>query len=351
MFTGTDERGGSSRRVRFRLESSPMNSPHPATVTVGDFLAHAQTLMPISLCQGEDQLGNEIPEEAINRPGLALADFYQYFANKRIQVFGLAEMTYLKSLPALERERRLDRLFQEDIPCVVLTRNRTPIPELERMGLKYRVPILRTSLITSRFVNLATLAMEHLTTPAVRMSGTMLDVMGVGVLIEGAAGIGKSEAALGLIERGFSLVADDVTLVRRDARGLLMCTSTEMTRYHMEIRGLGIIHVPSLFGMASVTLEHRLDMVVSLYPADPVREGDRSGLSKKSRKILDVTVPLVELPVAPGRDMAGVIEVAAMNQKLAHLGHEAAKEFDQQVIRTLQRLKTRKGGGLRKTAP
>lgn len=317
-------------------------------VTVGDFLCHAQSVMPLTLCQGEEALAKVIPEEAINRPGLALAEFYQYFANKRIQVLGLAEMTYLKSLPTLEREQRLERLFHQDIPCVVLTRNRTPSPEMERVALKYHVPILRTSLITSRFVNLATLAMEHLVTPILRMSGTTLDVMGIGVLIEGAAGIGKSEAALGLIERGFSLVADDVTLVRRDARAQLMCTSTEMTRYHMEIRGLGIIHVPSLFGMASVTLEHRLDMVVSLYPVDPLREGDRSGLSKKSRKILDVTVPLVELPVAPGRDMAGVIEVAAMNQKLAHLGHEAAKEFDQQVIRTLQRLKTRKGPGSRR---
>jgi HPr kinase/phosphorylase len=321
-----------------------MISPQPMIVTVGDFLTHAQTRMHLTLCQGEDDLGKVIHEEVINRPGLALAEFYQYFANKRIQVFGLAEMTYLKSLPVLEREMRLDHLFQQDIPCVVLTRNRTPTSELERVARKYRVPILRTPLVTGRFVNLATLAMEHLATPALRMSGTTLDVMGIGVLIEGAAGIGKSEAALGLIERGFSLVADDITLIRRDARGQLICTSTEMTRYHMEIRGLGIIHVPSLFGMASVTLEHRLDMVVSLYPADPVLEGDRSGLSKKSRKILDVSVPLVELPVAPGRDMAGVIEVAAMNQKLAHLGHEAAKEFDQSVIRTLQRLKHRRGG-------
>ena len=306
-------------------------------VTVGTFLEHAQTLMPLKLLFGEEHLGTVIPEEAINRPGLALAEFYQYFANKRIQVFGLAEMTYLKSLPMLERETRLEKLFQEHVPCVVLTRNRTAPPELERVAMRHHVPVLRTPLITSRFINLATLAMEHLSTPQLRMSGTTLDVMGVGVLIEGKAGIGKSEAALGLIERGYSLVADDLTLIRRDAQARLMCTSTEMTRYHMEIRGLGIIHVPSLFGMASVTLEHRLDMVVSLYPSDPALEGDRSGLTKNSRKILDVPVPLVELPVAPGRDMAGVIEVAAMNQKLANLGHDAAKEFDQHVIRTLQR--------------
>jgi HPr kinase/phosphorylase len=306
-------------------------------VTVGEFLRHAQTLMPVTLYTGEEFLDRIILEEALNRPGLALADFYQYFANKRIQVFGLAEMTYLKSLPVLEREARLDRMFECEIPCVALTRNRTAPPELERAAMKFGVPIIRTTLITSRFVNLATLAMEHLTAPLLKYPGTMLDVMGVGVLIEGTPGIGKSEAALGLIERGYSLVADDVTLIRRDAQGQLMATSSEMTRYHMEIRGLGIIHVPGLFGMASVTLEHRLDMIVSLYPADPSREGDRSGLEKKTRKLLDLPVPLVELPVAPGRDMAGVIEVAAMNQKLSHLGHEAAKEFDHHIIRTLQR--------------
>lgn len=321
-----------------------MADPTPHPVTVGTFLTHAQSLMPLSLVWGEDHLDTVIPEEAINRPGLALAEFYQYFANKRIQVLGLAEMTYLKSLPALERENRLDMLLRRDVPCVVLTRNRTAPPELERAARKHRVPVLRTPLITGRFINLATLAMEYLSTPVLRMAGTTLDVMGVGVLIEGSAGIGKSEAALGLIERGYSLVADDITLLRRDSSGQLICTSTDVTRYHMEIRGLGIIHVPSLFGMASVTLEHRLDMIVSLYPADPTREGDRSGLSKNTRKLLDVTVPLVELPVAPGRDMAGVIEVAAMNRKLSHLGHDAAKEFDHHVIRTLQRKRMRDQG-------
>ena len=132
-------------------------------------------------------------------------------------------------------------------------------------------------------------------------------------------------------------MADDLTVIHRDAHSRLICTASELTRYHMEIRGLGIIHVPSIFGMASVSLEKRLDIIVSLYPADPSQEGDRSGLTKKTRKILDMEVTLVELPVAPGRDMAGVIEVAAMNQKLSYLGHEAAKEFDQHLIRTLQR--------------
>jgi len=316
------------------------------SVTVGDFFSYAKTHMPISLCLGEEAMHRVIHEEAINRPGLALAEFFQYFANKRIQVFGLAEMTYLKSLPVLEREHRLEQLFAQDIPCVVLTRNRTPSADLQRTALKFRVPVLRTPLITSRFINMATLAMEHLTTPTERLRGTTLDILGVGVLIEGSPGIGKSEAALGLIKRGHSLVADDLTVVRRDAQSRLICTSSEMTRFHMEIRGLGIIHVPSLFGMASVTEEHSLDMIVSLYPANPTLEGDRSGLTKNSRKILDVTVPLVELPVAPGRDMAGVIEVAAMNRKLANLGHEAAKEFNHHIIRTLQKQRPAHAGKL-----
>ena len=309
---------------------------HPGPVSVGEFLDHARTLMPLTLQGGTEFLDGLIPEEAINRPGLALADFFKYFANKRIQVFGLAEMTYLKSLTAKERLSRLEHFFQQKVPCVVLTRSRHATPEMKKLAQKYEVHILRTPLVTSRFMNLATLAMEHLTAPTVRLYGTAMEVMGVGVMIEGPPGIGKSEAALGLIERGFSLVADDLTVVRRDAQGGLVCSSSEATRFHMEIRGLGIIHVPSIFGMASVSLEKRLDLIVSLYPADPANEGDRSGLSKNTRNLLDLEVPLVELPVAPGRDMAGVIEVAAMNQKLAYLGHDAAKEFDDQLIRSMQ---------------
>lgn len=318
----------------------PPPSQTPGPTTVGEFLEYAQTLMPLSLQAGEEFLHKRIEEEAINRPGLALADFFQYFANKRIQVFGLAEMTYLKSLSASDRVSRLKHLFQQEIPCVVLTRNRHATPELKRVAMEYEVPIIRSPLITSRFINMATFAMEHLTTPLLKMSGTSLEVMGVGVLIKGPPGIGKSEAALGLIERGFSLVADDLTIIRREAHGHLVCSSSEATRFHMEIRGLGIIHVPSIFGMASVSLEKRLDLVVSLYPADPTMEGDRSGLTKNTINILDREVPLVELPVAPGRDMAGVIEVAAMNQKLSYLGHEAAKEFDEHLIRTLQKRRT-----------
>lgn len=309
----------------------------PSIVTVGSFLDHARSPAHLSLLIGEEYLDTVIPEEAINRPGLALADFFNYFADKRIQVLGLAEMSYLKSLSKSEREQRVDNLFKQSIPCVVLTRNRNMTPELERASRKYKVPILRSPLITSRFINLATVVMENLVAPSTKYVGTMLDVMGIGVLIEGPPGIGKSEAALGLIERGFSLVADDMTVIHRDSHSRLICTSSELTRYHMEIRGLGIIHVPSIFGMASVSLEKRLDMIISLYPSDPTLEGDRSGLTKKVRNVLDIEVTLVELPVAPGRDMAGVIEVAAMNQKLGYLGHEAAKEFDQHLIRNLQK--------------
>ena len=305
-------------------------------ITVRDFLAYSLEPLDLTVVHGGDYLDRVIPEEAINRPGLALADFYQYFANKRIQVLGLAELTYLKSLNHELRVERLERLFAQNIPCIVITRNSVILPELKALSLKFQVPIFQTPLITSRFINLATVTMEILTAPQTKMSGTMMDVQGVGVLIEGTPGIGKSEAALGLIERGHSLVSDDVTLMRRDSRGALVGTAPEQIRYHLEIRGLGIIHVPSLFGMAAVAKEAQLDMIVSLYHMDPAREGDRSGLTKNTRKLLDVSVPLVELPVAAGRDIAGVIEVAAMNQKLTNLGHDAAKEFDQKLIASLQ---------------
>lgn len=313
-----------------------------ATTVQQFFDLHGSTL-ELQVLHGAQFMGRRIPEEAINRPGLALTGFYQYFANKRVQVLGLAEMTYLNSLKGSEQRTKLEALFQRNIPCVVLTRNRTMSQTMRDLSLAYRIPVLRTSMITSRFINGATIGLEDMVAPSTRIAGCMLDILGVGVLIAGKPGIGKSEAALGLIERGHSLVSDDVTEIRKDSRGKLMGSAPESTRYHMEIRGLGIIHVPSLFGMASITREQQLKLVVQLYRMDPRKEGDRSGLVKKTRKVLDLPVPLIEVPVAPGRDMAGVIEVAAMNQKLESLGHSAAKEFDQQLIAGMKaKLKKRK---------
>jgi HPr kinase/phosphorylase len=192
-------------------------------------------------------------------------------------------------------------------------------------------------MITSRFINAATIIMENLVAPTMRVQGTMVDIMGIGVIIEGPPGIGKSETALTLIERGHSLVADDITVLRKDSSGMLMGAAVEITRYHMEIRGLGIVHVPSLFGVASMRREMALDLIIRLHVWDPEVEDDRTGLAPEVREIMGVKVPCVTLPVAAGRDMAHVIEVAALNQKLKYLGHDAAKELDEKLVEVLMR--------------
>jgi HPr kinase/phosphorylase len=313
-------------------------------LTVRQFLEAGQDALSLQIESGKLYLDNVIPEESLNRPGLALAGFFKYFARRRIQVFGLAEHSYLKSLPSEQRTDRLHRLFQKHIPSLVITRNRHAFPELRRLADAFQVPVLRTPLITSHFINAGTIILEDLASPRMRVQGTMVDILGIGVLIEGEPGIGKSETALTLIERGHSLVADDITVVRRDSGGALMASAVEITRYHMEIRGLGIIHVPSLFGVSSIRREMRVDLIVRLHRPDPAIENDRTGLTPQFREVMGVSVPLIALPVAAGRDMAHVVEVAALNQKLKQLGHDAAKELDDRVVKILARQGGRPGG-------
>jgi HPr kinase/phosphorylase len=313
------------------------------SVSIKDFLVAAeQHQVPIVVEGGKKYVDRVIREEAINRPGLALANFFQYFANNRVQVFGLAENTYLKSLDKDERMRRLEGVLSQSVPCLVFTRSRRPTKAVLELAEAYHTPVLRSPLITSRFINQATLILENLAAPTIRLHGSMLDILGVGVLIEGDPGVGKSEAALGLVERGHSLVADDMTIFHRDNRSRLVGSAPDITRYHMEIRGLGIINVPSLFGMASITQEKQLDLIIRLYAPTEDDDLDRVQMSPQTRTLLQVEIPLVTLPVRAGRDMSNVIEVAAMNQKLRILGHDAVKDFNQNLINSMKKLNSDK---------
>jgi HPr kinase/phosphorylase len=190
-------------------------------------------------------------------------------------------------------------------------------------------------LIIKHFVNAATIVMENLMAPRTVMQGTMVDILGIGVLLVGRAGVGKSETALALIKKGHSLVSDDVTALRLDSSGAVVGAPVGVTRYHMEIRGLGIIHVPSLFGVASVRNEKKLDLIISLCMTDRVSSEDRSGQAANTQTVLGVEVPTIEIPVAPGRDVANIVEVAALDQMLKRLGHDAAKELDERLIAVL----------------
>ncbi|MEI6563634.1 MAG: HPr(Ser) kinase/phosphatase [bacterium] len=304
-------------------------------VTVGDFLKAGKERLELDLVAGASGVTRRIDEAAINRPGLALTGFYQYFAPRRIQILGHAEMAYLAAMPDAGRYDCLKQLFSHHVPCVVVTRRHRVLPELMKLAEESRISVLRTPLITKNFINGATIVMENLMAPRMVIQGTMVEILGVGVLLVGKAGVGKSETALALIKKGHCLVSDDVTALRVDSSGDVIGSPVGVIRYHMEIRGLGIIHVPSLFGVASVRNEKRLDLVINLCSPDMIAAEDRSGQISAKRSILGVDIPSIEIPVAPGRDVANIVEVAALDQMLKRLGHDAAKELDDKLIAVL----------------
>jgi HPr kinase/phosphorylase len=299
---------------------------------VASFLAAAPADMELKLVAGEAGLTRRINEAAINRPGLALTGFVQYFANRRIQVVGFAEHSYLSSLDKQERRRRLREFFGQKIPCLVVSRGKGVFSEIRELAEEFRVPVMRTTAITKHFVNAATIIMENLMAPRSKEQGTMMEIMGIGVLLEGPPGIGKSDTALSLIKKGYALVSDDITAMRLDSSGSVIATPVSITRYHMEIRGLGIVHVPSLFGVASVRQEKRLDLVVSLCAPDKRYEEDRGGEPRRSHEVLGVPIPVVVIAVMPGRDIANIVEAAALDVKLRLLGHDAEKELDEKLV-------------------
>lgn len=311
------------------------NSGRPVPVSVGTFLKTGKEALDLELVAGTHGLDRRIIEAAINRPGLALSGFFQYFAHRRIQVVGLAEYEYLRSLTAEEREKRLAAFFEKKVPCVVVSRHKPVFPEIIQHAEASQTPVLRTRMVTKRFINASTIIMENLMAPRMVVQGTMVEIMGIGVLIEGKAGMGKSETALGLIKKGHALVSDDVTALRLDASGALIGAPVNVTRYHMEIRGLGVIHVPSLFGVSSVRSEKKLDFVATLCHPETRDDEDRSAAGNRSIDLLGLKIPRIFIPVAPGRDLANVIETAALDEKLRRLGHDAAKELDQRLMESM----------------
>ncbi|MEI8063151.1 MAG: HPr(Ser) kinase/phosphatase [Verrucomicrobiota bacterium] len=313
-----------------------MNRGNVATITVERFyLNHAEKLQ-LKLITGGSGLSRKILEGSVNRPGLALAEFYQYFANKRVQVIGGAEWKYLKSLDQAAIRQRIDGLLQQKIPCLVFARNINPPASLLELCERAQVPVFRTKLLTMRFINAATIALEMEFAPQVSEHGSMVDILGIGVLVRGESGIGKSESVLALLERGYSLVSDDITRFRLFEGQDLIGTSAETTRYHMEVRGIGIINVPAIFGIASVRSEKRLNLVVTLMDWSQIEEVDRTGIVQQAYTILGIEAPHVIIPVRPGRDLARLIEVAALDQKLKSLGHNAAQEFNQRLIERMR---------------
>jgi HPr kinase/phosphorylase len=314
--------------------------PKAPFITVGEFYArHSESL---ALSMPGEKLGFErkIREPTINRPGLALAGFYSYFADRRIQVLGAAELSYLRSLTPHECRLRCYSLCSRAIPCLVIARGAKAPAPLENAAIEAGIAMFHTDMVTMKFINAATLALEVDFAPMRSEYGSMVDIMGIGTLIRGSSGIGKSECVLGLVERGHSLVSDDMTRFRAMEGRELIGTSPDLTRHHMEIRGLGVINVMHIFGVGSVRLEKRLDLIVTLRDWQELEEVDRIGLDQEYYEILEILVPHITIPVRTGRDLARLVEVAALDQKLKSMGHNSAIEFNQRLLNLMQQKKT-----------
>jgi HPr kinase/phosphorylase len=301
-------------------------------VTVERFYTENASSLQLHLIAGAAGLKRIIREPTVNRPGLALAGFTRYFAGKRVQVIGNAESHFLKSLKGAERQSRYRMLLSYRIPCLVFCRGFRADRLLLQAAEEMEIPVFCTPLITMKFINLATLAMEMMFAPRGTEMGSMVDILGVGVIIRGESGIGKSETVLALIERGYSLVSDDITKVTLvDGRDVIG-TSAEITRHHMEVRGIGIVNVAAMFGVKSVRREKQVDLVVTLKEWHEVTDVDRLGMEEEYIQVLGVNIPHIIIPVRPGRDLARLIEVAAFQTKLKASGYNPAKELNDRLI-------------------
>ena len=301
-------------------------------VTVERFYTEQASALELNLVAGADGLKRPIREPTVNRPGLVLSGFTHYFAFKRVQAIGNAESNFLKSLTDAERQKRYETLFSYKLPCVVFSRNLHPDKLFLRVAEQAAVPIFRSPLVTMKFINLATLALEMMFAPRGTEMGSMVDILGVGVILRGESGIGKSESVLALIERGYSLVADDITKVTLVDGREVVGTSAEVTRNHMEVRGIGIINVAAMFGVRSIRHEKTVDLVVTLKSWNEVPDVDRLGMDQEYVKILGIDIPHITIPVRPGRDLARLIEVAAFQAKLRSSGYNPAKELNDRLI-------------------
>jgi HPr kinase/phosphorylase len=298
---------------------------HP-TLPVGDLLADAIPELALRCAAGSQGLRRLITVPAVDRPGLALAGQPETLRAGAVQVLGRSELAYLAQIAEQERRALLERLSRTSIACLILAHGTTPLPDLVAAADLGGVPLLITTRSTDRAVELLGRYLEYHLAPTVTIHGTLIDIYGVGVLILGESGVGKSESALELILRGHRLVSDDTVTVRRIGN-VLNGTGAEISRYHMELRGLGIINIKDLYGVAAVRERKDVDLVVKLDPWQEDKEYDRLGLDEKNYPLLGVELPFIEMPVGPGRNLSILLEVAARHHLLKRKGYHAAKEL------------------------
>ncbi|HAP44678.1 MAG: HPr kinase/phosphorylase [Spirochaetes bacterium GWD1_61_31] len=286
---------------------------------------------------GRKGLGRVINLPDINRPGLALSGFYENFAWQRVQVMGLGENAYIRKLFDENKSANLTTLFGYDIPCFIFTNGAMPEKEFLALAEERDCPVLITDLSSTEFMNRLMRVLSGVFAPKTTVHGVLVEVYGIGILLTGDSGVGKSETALELIERGHRLVADDVVEIRCVSGNILMGSgANKVIGHHMEIRGLGIINVTHLFGVRAIRDKKQVQLICNLEEWDTNKVYDRIGTDEKTQAILDVHIPHLDIPVKPGRNIPIIIETAAMNERLKKMGYHSAQEFNKNILRWLE---------------
>lgn len=307
------------------------------------FNARNQDLELTRLSSNEAGMNKEIHHPEVHRPGLALTGFFERFANKRVQVLGETEMAYMNRLP-VDRLREIShRLFEHDIPMVIISKGIAPPAEFIDAADKFRTGVFSSRLTTAELINRLSAYLDHVFASAITVHGTLVDVYGVGLLYTGKSGIGKSEVALDLIERGHRLVADDVVKITRTLPDVIIGSGAELLGHHMEIRGVGIIDIEELFGIRAIRLQKRIEVEVNLALWSETEEYERLGIEDKRTTILGVEIPFVRVPISPGKNITVISEVIAMNHMLKVYGENSAVEFSKKLSERLSRLSSTKG--------
>lgn len=306
------------------------------SIDIGFLYQNAKKICKLNLLTENNNFDKKIFDQNLHRPGLALAGFVDLFSFARVQIFGNTEMRYLEQLSEEKKKESLDRIFAFDIPCIILTDDNKPFNLLLELANQHRVPLFNTKHSTTKLAYLLSDFLDDQFAPRISLHGSFVDVYGVGVFFGGKSAIGKSEVALDLVERGHRLVADDVTILTKKGENILMGSGTQIGQKFMEIRGLGIIDVQSMFGIRAIRFQKRLEIVVELESWDPEEEYTRTGLDDNNISIMDVEIPYIKLPIIPGKNITVISEVISLNYLLKHYGHDAAKIFQERLLEKLK---------------
>lgn len=289
----------------------------------------------MEVVSGEEGLKRTIEVADLCRPGLEMAGYFEYHPEERVQILGKTELAFFERLPEAERKDRMQRLCLEETPCIVITRGLGVPPELLEASNQSGLPVLRSNVNTTTLAGQITDFLEHKLAPSTTIHGVLVDVYGIGMLISGSSGIGKSETALELVKRGHRLIADDAVEIRQTAENVLIGNAPELIKHLLEIRGVGIINVMTLFGAGAVRNNMKINVVVKLETWQQDKQYDRLGLDEETTRIIETDIPLVTIPVRPGRNLAVIIEVAAMNYRLKGMGFNAALQFTNKLTETI----------------